>query len=262
MLDTSGENRMGNVLEGKVAIITGAGSGIGLGIARAFSKEGAIVSTIDLRVNEMAAMTEELKSMRGKSLAVNGDVGVRADVQALVDATVKEFGTVDILVNNAMAYDIRLLEDITDEDIDKVMKSSLYGSIYCMQACFPYLKKRGGKVINFGSMAGLYGLKGHAHYSAAKEGILGLTRTAALEWAQYGIQVNAIAPLAATSPWHNFEMTAPPEEVKKFIDMIPSGYIGDPEKHVGRVCVFLASSDSDYITSRTLFVDGGQGATR
>ncbi|MFA4916541.1 MAG: SDR family oxidoreductase [Syntrophales bacterium] len=253
---------MGDVLKGKVAIITGAGDGVGLGIARAFAKEGAIISTIGRRYEKVAAMADEIKAMGGKALAIKGDVGIRADVNALVEATVKEFGTVDILVNNAMAYNIKALEDTTDEDIDKIMRSAVYGSIYCMQACFPYLKKRGGKIINFGSMAGLYGLKNHAAYSAAKEGIIGLTRTAALEWSQYGIQVNAIAPLAASAAWDNFAKTSPPEQVKAFLDMIPAGYMGDPEKHVGRVCVFLASPDSDWITSRTLFVDGGQGATR
>lgn len=252
---------MGNVLEGKVAIITGAGSGLGLGIARAFAKEGATISTIGRRYEKVAAMAEEVKGMGGKALAVKGDVGERVDVQALVDATVKAFGTVDILVNNAMAYDIRKLEEITDADIDKIMRSALYGSIYCMQACFPYLKKHGGKIINFGSMAGLYGLKAHAHYSAAKEGIIGLTRTAALEWAQYGIQVNAIAPLATSDASENFRKTDP-EAYVDFLKQIPLGYMGDPERHVGRVCVFLASPDSDWITARTLFVDGGQAAIR
>ncbi|MCL4440621.1 MAG: SDR family oxidoreductase [Firmicutes bacterium] len=253
---------MGNVLEGKVAIITGAGDGLGLGIARAFAKEGAIVATMGRRYEKVAAMVSEIQAMGGKALAIQGDVGIRSNVNALVEATVKEFGTVDILVNNAMAYNIKALEDTTDEDIDKIMRSAVYGTIYCMQACFPYLKIKGGKIINFGSMAGLYGLKGHGAYSAAKEGIVGLTRTAALEWAQYGIQVNAIAPLAASDAWYNFEKTSPPAEVKAFLDMIPVGYMGDPERHVGRVCVFLASPDSDWITSRTLFVDGGQGATR
>ncbi|MBI5445755.1 MAG: SDR family oxidoreductase [Deltaproteobacteria bacterium] len=253
---------MGNVLDGKVAIVTGAGDGLGLGIARAFAKEGAIISTIGRRYEKVAAMAEELRAMGGRALAIQGDVGIRADVNGLVEATVKEFGTIDILVNNAMAYNIRSLEETTDEDLDKVMKSALYGSFYCMQACFPYLKRRGGKIINFGSMAGLYGLKNHAAYSAAKEGIIGLTRTAALEWAEHNIQVNAIAPLAATEAWYNFERTSPPEQVKAFLSMIPCGYMGDPEKHVGRVCVFLASPDSDWITSRTLFVDGGQAATR
>jgi len=253
---------MENVLEGKVAIITGAGSGLGLGIARAFAKEGAIISTMGRRYEKVAAMVEEVKGMGGNALAIKGDVRIRADVQALVEATVKEFGTVDILLNNAMAYNVRPFEEITDEDMDLVIKSALYGTLYCMQACFPYLKKRGGKIINFASIAGLHGVKSCGAYSAAKEGIVGLTRTAALEWAQYGIQVNAIAPLAATDAWYKYEKEAPPEQVKAFMDMIPSGYMGDPERHVGRVCVFLASPDSDWITSRTIFADGGQGAIR
>ena len=253
---------MSKTLENKVAIITGAGSGLGLGIAKAFEKEGAIISTMGRRLEKVKALTDEIKSRGGKALAVQGDVGKKSDVENLINKTVDAFGTVDILVNNAMAYNIKLLEETTDEDIDKILRSALYGTIYCMQASFPYLKKKGGKIINFGSMAGLYGLKGHAAYSAAKEGIIGLTRTAALEWAEYNIQVNAIAPLAATDAWYNFKKNQPAEEVEMFLKMIPAGYMGDPEKHVGRVCVFLANSDSDWITSRTLFVDGGQGATR
>lgn len=253
---------MGNALEGKVAIITGAGDGLGLGIARAFYKEGAIISTIGRRAEKINALVEEVKAYGGKAIAVQGDVGVKENIERLVAETVKEFGTVDILVTNAMAYNIKPLEETTDEDIDKIVKSAGYGTIWCMQACFPYLKKRGGKIINFGSMAGTFGLKGHGAYSLVKEGILGLTRTAALEWAQYNIQVNAIAPLAASDAWYNFEKTASPGEVKAFLNMIPCGYMGDPERHVGRVCVFLASPDSDWITARTLFVDGGQAAIR
>jgi len=105
-------------------------------------------------------------------------------------------------------------------------------------------------------------LEGHSAYSIAKEGLLGLTRTAALEWGQYNIQVNAVAPLAATEMWFNFEKTQPPEAVEGFLKMIPAGHMGDAEKDVGRAVVFLASEDSDWITSRTLWVDGGQGATR
>jgi len=253
---------MGNLLEGKVAIITGAGDGLGLGIARAFYKEGAIIATMGRRVEKVNALVDEVHAYGGKAIAIQGDVGIRENVNKLVEETVKAFGTVDILVNNAMAYNIKPLEETTDEDIDKIMRSGGYATFYTMQACFPYLKKKGGKVINFGSMAGLYGLKGHSAYSFVKEGTLGLTRTAALEWAEYNIQVNAIAPIAQSAAYDNFAANASEAEVKAFLSMIPAGHMGDPEKHVGGVCLFLASGLSDWVTSRTIFVDGGQGATR
>ena len=250
------------LLDGKVAIVTGGGDGLGLGISRAFYKEGATVVATGRRLEKVEAIANEIKEAGGKSLAVSCDVGIRADVDALVVATVEAFGTVDIVVNNAMAYNICPLEELTDEHIDKIMASGLYGTIYMMQACFPYLKKNGGKVINFGSMAGSTGLIGHAHYSAVKEGTLGLTRTAALEWAKYKIQVNAIMPAAATAAWENFRKTGDPKVVQAFLDMIPAGYMGDPETEVGRVVVFLVSEYSNWVTGRSLFVDGGQGITR
>lgn len=250
------------LLDGKVAIVTGGGDGLGLGISRAFYKDGATVVATGRRLEKVEQIANEIKEAGGKALAVSGDVGIRSDVDAVVKATIDAFGTVDIVVNNAMAYDICALEDLEDKHIDKIMSSGLYGTIYMMQACFPYLKKNGGKVVNFGSMAGSTGLVGHAHYSAVKEGTLGLTRTAALEWAQYGIQVNAIMPAAATAAWENFRDNGDPKQVKAFLDMIPAGYMGDPETEVGRIVVFLASEYSNWITGRSIFADGGQGITR
>ncbi len=191
-------------LDGKVAIITGAGDGLGLGVARAFYKEGAKIATMGRRAEKINALVEEVKAYGGQAIAVQGDVGIRENVKKLVDATVKAFGTVDILVNNAMAYNIKPLEDTTDEDIEKVMRSSGYATFYYMQECFPYMKaQKSGKIINLASEAGLNGLLYHATYSFVKEGVVGLTRTASLEWGKYNIQVNAISPAAKTSAVEN-----------------------------------------------------------
>jgi NAD(P)-dependent dehydrogenase (short-subunit alcohol dehydrogenase family) len=245
------------ILEGKIAIITGAGSGLGLGIGRAFAKEGAFVATMGRRLDKITAAAEEFKSIAGKAIGIQGDVGKREDVNKLIEETVKEFGTVDILVNNAMAYNKKPFMDSTDEDFEKIFRSAIYGSIYCLQACFPYLKRRGGKVINFASMAGLQGLHNHASYAIAKEGLVGLTRVLALEWGKFNIHVNAVAPLADSDAFPN-----DPEARKGLIAATPLGRVGDPEKDIGRVCVFLAGPDSDWITSRTIYVDGGCGMVR
>jgi NAD(P)-dependent dehydrogenase (short-subunit alcohol dehydrogenase family) len=247
------------ILEGKVAIITGAGAGLGLSIGRAFAKEGAIVATIGRRADKIAAAAAEFKSIAGKAFGMQGDVGKRDDVNKFVAAVVKEFGAVDILVNNAMAYNMKSFMDSTDEDFEKIFRSGIYGSVYCLQACFPYLKRKGGKVINFASMAGLQGLHNHASYAIAKEGLVGLTRVLALEWAQYNIHVNAIAPLAESDAFNNPDG---PEMRKGLIAATPLGRVGDPEKDIGRACVFLAGPDSNWITSRTIYVDGGCGTVR
>jgi NAD(P)-dependent dehydrogenase (short-subunit alcohol dehydrogenase family) len=192
---------------------------------------------------------------------MQGDVGKRDDVNKFVAAVVKEFGTVDILVNNAMAYNAKKIIDTTDEDVEKVMRSAVYGTLYCMQACFPYLKEHGGKVINFSSVAALYGAVDHGSYAIAKEGLSGFTKVAALEWAQYNIQVNAIAPLGESETSAAYAKLDPEEHVKH-MKAIPMGRMGDPEKDIGRACVMLASSYADFITARTIFVDGGMGAIR
>lgn len=249
------------MLDGKVAIVTGGGDGLGLAMTRLLSAEGAAVVATGRRQEKVDAVAKEITDKGGKALGVSGDVGKRDDVNAAVKATVEAFGTVDILVNNAMAYDMCLLEDLTDAHVEKITRSGLYGTIYMMQACFPYMKESGGKIVNFGSMAGAQGLVGHTHYSAVKQGTLGLTRTAALEWGQYGINVNAILPLGSSAAWENFRDNGDPEEVQRFLDAIPLGRVGEAEE-VARVVLFFSSDLSNWVTGRSLFVDGGQGGFR
>ena len=197
-----------------------------------------------------------------RALPVACDVSRRDQVKAVVAAAVKEFGTVDILVNlaQAMRNDV-LLKDTTDEDMALALGSGLMGTFYFMQECFPYLKEHGGKIINFGSTAGLDGAPGWAAYAATKEAIRALTRVACHEWARYKINVNAICPLAGNPHWEE-RMKNDPEMVKRMLAAVPMRRFGDPEKDIGRAVVFLASSDSDYITGQTLMVDGGQAMLR
>lgn len=245
-------------LDGKVAIVTGGSRGIGKGIALAFAKEGAAVVICARNAGEIAATGNEIKSIRGQALALECDVSQRRQVGAVIEATIKEFGTVDILVNNAQAARVGVpFEETSDEDMDLALGSGLYGTYYFMQACFPYLKKHGGKIINFGSRSGLEGQAYNLAYSAAKEAIRAVTRVAAHEWGRYGINVNAICPFA-DSPGSQSAAKAWPDRFKSLVEQVPmGGRIGDCEKDIGPVAVFLASSESDYITGMTIMADGG-----
>jgi len=245
-------------LDGKVAIISGAGQGVGRGIALALAKEGAAVVIAELNPETCQRTAEEIRALGGRSLGVTTDVRRRKQVNAAVAAAVKEFGTVDILVNNAQAMRNQVLfEDTTDEDMALALESGLMASFYFMQACFPYFKEHGGKIISLASAAGLHGHAGWTAYATAKEGIRALTKVAAHEWGQYKINVNVICPMAATPNWEAWG-SANPELRDAVIAGIPLGRMGDCETDIGRAVVFLASSDSDYITGLTMMVDGGQ----
>jgi len=249
-------------LDGKTAIVTGAGQGIGRGIALALSKEGASVAIVEMNSETCHGTADEIKSLGGKALPIPCDVRSREEANSAVTATVKEFGTVHILVNNAqLLRDQVSLEDTTDELMAMTLESGLMGTLYFMQACLPYFKQNGGKIINFGSAAGLDGTAGWAAYAATKEGIRALTRVAAHEWGRYGVNANVICPVAATPRMKEWA-DAFPHIYKRVVSAIPLGRMGDCENDIGRVVVFLASSDSDYITGHTLMVDGGQTISR
>jgi NAD(P)-dependent dehydrogenase (short-subunit alcohol dehydrogenase family) len=162
-----------------------------------------------------------------------------------------------------MAYNIKSFIETTDEDLDKIYNSAVKGTVYMMQACYPYFKKNGaGKVVNFSSIAGQFGMVDHSSYAIAKAGISGLTRAVALEWGIDNIQVNAIAPAGNSPAWEKFQEEQPKEVVEAFLSQIPAHRMGDPITDIGPVVVFLSSADSNWVTSRTIFVDGGQGAIR
>ena len=249
-------------LDGKIAIVTGAGQGIGRGIALALAKEGTAVVVTGRTYEKCLRTADEIKALGGRALPVACDVGRREQVNAAVAATVKEFGTVDILVNSAQAKrDNVAFEDTTDDDMALALESGLLGTFYFMQACFPYFKEHGGKIINFGSAAGTEGATGWTAYAAAKEGIRAITRVAAREWGKYKINVNAICPLANSPNFLAWAETSP-DMVNIMLMMVPMGRAGDCETDIGRAAVFLASPDSDYITGHTLAVDGGQTILR
>lgn len=249
-------------LDGKVAIVTGAGQGVGRGIALALSKEGATVVIAEMNEKTAQNTAQEISSFGGKTLAVACDVRKRDQVDAVVEKTVNTYGTVDILVNNAQATRPEVpFEETTDDDMALALNSGLMGTFYFMQACFPHMKKGGGKIINLGSAAGTEGMRGFTAYAATKEAIRAITRVASKEWGKYKINVNAICPYA-NSPGMLGWAEAFPESYQASMAAHPLGRIGDCEKDIGRTVVFLSGPDSDYITGQTVMVDGGQSVLR
>lgn len=261
------------VLTGKTAIITGGGravlsdgrcGSIGYGIATAYAKEGANLVITGRNMKKLEDAKEELERLYGiKVLAVQADVASGKDNEAMVAEVVKQamdaFGRIDVLVNNAQASASGVpLAEHTTEQFDLALYSGLYAAFYYMKACYPHLKETRGSVINFASGAGLFGNFGQCAYAAAKEGIRGLTRVAATEWAKDGINVNIICPLAWTSQLEQFK-AAYPDAFDKNVHTPPMGHFGDAETEIGRVCVQLASADFKYMSGETITLEGGLG---
>lgn len=260
-------------LKGKTVIITGAGKAvlsdgrcgsIGYGIATAFAKEGANIVITGRNVKKLEDAKEALESEYGvKVLCIQADVNAGADnevvVQNVVKQTIDTFGDIHALINNAQASASGVtLAEHTTEQFDLAMYSGLYATFYYMKACYPYLAKTRGSVINFASGAGLFGNYGQCAYAAAKEGIRGLTRVAATEWGKDGINVNIVCPLAWTAQLEQFEQ-AYPEAFKANVKMPPMGHYGDSELEIGRVCVQLVSPDFKYMSGETITLEGGMG---
>ena len=180
-------------------------------------------------------------------------------MQNVVNQAVDTFGGIQVLVNNAQASASGVpLAEHTTEQFDLALYSGLYAAFYYMKACYPYLAKSKGSVINFASGAGLFGNFGQCSYAAAKEGIRGLTRVAANEWGKDGINVNIVCPLAWTAALENFQ-DAYPEAFKANVHMPPAGHYGDVEKEIGRVVVQLCGPDFKYMNGETVTLEGGMG---
>jgi NAD(P)-dependent dehydrogenase (short-subunit alcohol dehydrogenase family) len=239
-------------LENRVAIVTGAKQGIGLGIALALAKEGCdvVISDIEQACCEKAAA--EVKKLGVKTLAVACDVSKKDEVDNLIAKTVKEFGKLDILVNNAGIFPFVSFANMKEADWDKVMDVNLKSIFLTSQAAAREMKA-GGKIVNISSIASLIGFEGLVHYCASKGGMNGMVRALALELAEKKINVNAVAPGAIDTPG----AAGGGEEAKKgTIALIPWGRMGQPDD-IAQAVVFLASDKADYITGQVLVVDGG-----
>ncbi len=248
-------------LEGKAAVVTGGGRGIGRAICLAFAKEGAdVIVNYATKDQPAQEVVEKILQMGRKAVAVKGNVAVRADVERIIQAAIDHFGKIDILVNNAGATRPAMLHKMTEDQWNEVIDIHLKGPFLCIQVASKYMmEQRSGKIINVTSAAGISGTKGQINYSSAKGGIIALTKSAARELAGYGITVNVVSP-GYVSTEMTEKIRTDPKLKEIYTGRILLGRFAEPEE-VAPVFVFLASDEANYITGQLICVDGGLGLT-
>jgi NAD(P)-dependent dehydrogenase (short-subunit alcohol dehydrogenase family) len=243
-------------LTGRVGIVTGAGTGIGQGIAIALAKQGVNLVIVGRTLETLNSTIASVEKTGASIRYVKGSIAERETAKRAVAEAISAFGRLDVVVNNAHTFSSYFdISETPEENFRIHMESGFFGTLYFMQAAFPHMRERGGSIINVGSIAGLEGWATMAPYNVTKEAIRALSRTASREWGKYKIRVNVIVPSAHSKIAD--EYLSDPEILKATLARIPLGYIGDPELDIGRVAVFLASEDSRYISGQTLQVDGG-----
>lgn len=247
------------ILDGKVALITGAGQGVGRGIALAMAKEGAAIALAGRTVSKVEAVKAEIEASGGQAIAIRCDVKSAEDAGRTVDETVAAFGGLDILVNNAQEVPLGRLLDAKVEDYRTGFESGPIATLRFMQACYPHLRARGGgSIVNLVTAAAVrWDMAGYGMHASVKQAIRSLTRAAAAEWGPDNIRTNNIAP-EALSPGFEGWMKSDPEGTAAFISTIPLGRVGDCEMDIGRFVALLCSPAAAYISGATIPVDGGQ----
>lgn len=249
-------------LKGKVAIVTGAGRGMGRTHALTLAQAGAKVVVSDILENECQLVVEEIKKLKGQAIAVKCNISLKTDVDNLIKVTLEEFGKIDILVNNAGIFPFQPFLEMKEQDFEKVIDVNLKGYFLMSQACAKEMQKneinekgQRASIINISSIAALKGFAGLAHYCASKGGIMAMTRALALELAPLGIRVNDINPGAIDTPGaSSTSMTQ--EQRKAMLLPIPLKRQGLPQE-ISNAVLFLASDESSYMTGSVMVVDGG-----
>jgi 3-oxoacyl-[acyl-carrier protein] reductase len=244
-------------LNGKVAIVTGAGQGIGREIALLLAKRGAKVVVVDIS-DKVFEVLKDIEALGQEGLAIKCDVSNSGEVEEAVRKIVEKFNRIDILVNNAGIYPFKPLTEMTEQEWDKVLSVNLKGVFNFTRAVIPrMIEQKRGKIVNIASVVGsVVGFANLTHYSASKAGIVGFTRALALEVAQYGINVNAVSPGPILTPGTGGLKEEIREQIRK---SIPLGRWGKPEE-VANLVLFLASDESDFITGQNIIIDGGYSA--
>jgi 3-oxoacyl-[acyl-carrier protein] reductase len=241
-------------LTGKVALVTGAAQGIGKAVALLLARNGADLVVSDINLEKAQETAKEIQAVGREALAVKVDVANLEDVERMVQAILEQFHQIDILVNNAGITRDKLILRMNEEDWDVVLDVNLKGTFNCTKVVIRHMsKQKSGKIVNIASVVGEMGNAGQANYSASKAGVIGFTKTIAREFAQRGINVNAIAPGYIETPMTNGLPEKVKEELKR---MIPLERLGRPED-VAEAVLFLVSGASHYITGQVLNVNGG-----
>jgi 3-oxoacyl-[acyl-carrier protein] reductase len=245
-------------LANKVALITGAGSGMGKSAALIFAREGAKVATVDINEAQVKETAGEIVKNGGDAIALRADVSNSEDVKRVVDETVAKFGGLNIVYNNAgIEGESNFLSNMTEEQFDRVIAINLRGVFLGMKYALPHLVKAGGgSIINQASIAGLIAVRGGAAYAAAKAGVIALTRVGALEYGRYNIRVNAICPGAIETPMAQRIRQGQPPNPKAIQRISVLGRMAEPEE-IAKVALFLASDDSSFATGAPFIIDGG-----
>ncbi len=245
--------------ENQVALVTGAASGIGLATAKAFAQSGASVALADWNEKAVRSAAEELAGQGHKTLAIRCDVADDAQVEAMMDQTVAAFGRLDAAYNNAgVQNELAEAADQTREDFDRVVGINLRGVWSCMKFELRQMRKQGsGTIVNCSSLGGLVGSPERGIYHAAKHGVLGFTKSAALEYAARGIRINAICPGLIQTPMSDQMVAAGQgEALKEMEKSIPMGRVGRPEE-IANAVLWLCSDAASYVTGQSISVDGG-----
>jgi NAD(P)-dependent dehydrogenase (short-subunit alcohol dehydrogenase family) len=244
-------------LSGKNTIITGGAGNLGKVLGRIFLEYGANVVLADIiEVDKAAEILDDLEKDGPRPYYYKCNVANRQEVDGLIKFGAKNLGGIDILINCARYAEMAFAENLTDEQFDTTTRIDLYGSFYCSRGAFAHMKQKGGVIVNIASIAAVIGLpRGTTHYSAAKAGMLGMTRSLAVEWAKYNIRVNAVAPgQFETGPLR--ELMKNESYAKDILSRIPMGRAGTCEE-VALAVLYLASDASSFITGHTLVIDGG-----